>query len=289
MKGRPLTAAEIAEFTEHLVLEERSAATVEKYVRDVRAFAAYALDGEITKETVIAYKKHLQEIYAVRSVNSMLASINCLFTFLGWHDLKVKTLKLQQHVYCPEEKELTKAEYTRLCRAAMRKHNERLCLILQTICGTGIRVSELQFITIEAARCGEAVVSCKAKTPDGVSCEGAEAKIAPLCSGARNRKRNNFRDPHGKAGQSDEPMEGNEGAMHGGRCQPSKSISAQPAPPVRPGVLRHRKGHCQAGRHSRSLKHRYDPRLYHFHRHGAPPPHGEYAPNFISNRIPIML
>ena len=87
MKGRLLTAAEIAEFTEHLVLEERSAATVEKYVRDVRAFAAYAPDGEITKETVIAYKKHLQEIYAVRSVNSMLASINCLFTFLGWHDL----------------------------------------------------------------------------------------------------------------------------------------------------------------------------------------------------------
>ena len=89
MKGRLLTAAEIAEFTEHLVLEERSAATVEKYVRDVRAFAAYAPDGKITKETVIAYKKHLQEIYAVRSVNSMLASINCLFTFLGWHDLKV--------------------------------------------------------------------------------------------------------------------------------------------------------------------------------------------------------
>lgn len=108
MKGRLLTAAEIAEFTEHLVLEERSAATVEKYVRDVRIFAAYAPDGEITKETVIAYKKHLQEIYAVRSVNSMLASINCLFTFLGWHDLKVKTLKLQQQVYCPEEKELTK-------------------------------------------------------------------------------------------------------------------------------------------------------------------------------------
>ena len=164
MEGRSLTAAEIAEFTEHLVLEERSAATVEKYVRDVRAFAAYAPDGEITKETVIAYKKHLQEIYAVRSVNSMLASINCLFTFLGWHDLKVKTLKLQQQVYCPEEKELTKAEYARLCRTAERKHNERLNLILQTICGTGIRVSELQFITVEAVKQGEAVVNCKAKT-----------------------------------------------------------------------------------------------------------------------------
>ena len=164
MKGRAVTAERIAEFKEHLILEERSTATVEKYIRDASTFAAYAQNGEITKEIVIEYKKHLQEIYAVRSVNSMLAGINCLFTFLGWHDLKVKTLKLQQQVYCPEEKELTKAEYTRLCRAAERKYNERLCLILQTVCGTGIRVSELQFITVEAARCGEAAVSCKAKT-----------------------------------------------------------------------------------------------------------------------------
>lgn len=94
----------------------------------------------------------------------MLASINSLFVFLGWHDLKVKVLKLQQQVYCPEGKELTKAEYTRLCKAAQRRHNERLNLILQTICGTGIRVSELQFITVEAAKCGEAVVRCKGKT-----------------------------------------------------------------------------------------------------------------------------
>lgn len=94
----------------------------------------------------------------------MLASINSLFAFLGWHDLKVKSIKLQQKIYCPEEKELTKAEYTRLCRAAEKRHNERLNLILQTICGTGIRVSELQYITVEAARKGEAIVSCKAKT-----------------------------------------------------------------------------------------------------------------------------
>ena len=164
MKGRIITAKTIAEFKEHLILEERSAATVEKYIRDVKEFAAYAQNGTITKETVIAYKKHLQEKYAVRSVNSMLASINSLFAFLGWHDLRVKTLKLQQQVFCPEEKELTKAEYTRLCRTAERKHNERLNLILQTICGTGIRVSELQYITVEAVKQGEAVVNCKAKT-----------------------------------------------------------------------------------------------------------------------------
>ena len=164
MKGRIITARMIAEFKEHLILEERSEITVEKYIRDVKAFSVYTQNADVTKETVIAYKKHLQENYAVRSVNSMLASINSLFSFLGWHDLRVKSLKLQQQVFCPEEKELTKAEYTRLCKTAERKHNERLNLILQTICGTGIRVSELQFITVEAVKQGEAVVNCKAKT-----------------------------------------------------------------------------------------------------------------------------
>ena len=164
MEGRVITAKMIAEFKEHLILEERSVATIQKYIRDVKAFMAYAQNSAITKETVIAYKKYLQENYAVRSVNSMLASINSFFSFFGWNDLKVKSLKLQQQVFCPEEKELTKGEYTRLCRAAVRKHNERLNLILQTICVTGISVSELQYITVEAVKHGEAVVNCKAKT-----------------------------------------------------------------------------------------------------------------------------
>ena len=104
MKGRFLTAAEIAEFKNHLTLEERSAATIEKYIRDVSAFAVYAQEAA---KTVIGYKKHLQERYAVRSVNAMLAGLNGFFAFHGWNDLKVKTLKLQQQVYCPEEKELS--------------------------------------------------------------------------------------------------------------------------------------------------------------------------------------
>ena len=164
MKGRFLTQEIISDFKEHLILEERGAATVEKYIRDVRRFALYLSGAEITKESVIEYKKHLQESYAVRSVNSMLASINSLFAFLGWQELKVKSIKLQQQIYCPEEKELTRDEYTRLCRVAEKKHNERLNLILQTICATGIRVSELQYITVEAVKQGEATVSCKAKT-----------------------------------------------------------------------------------------------------------------------------
>lgn len=165
MKGRFLTDKLVAEFSAHLKNEEKSQNTTEKYLRDVRMFAAHFRGTEITKEMVIAYKsKLLAEHYAVRSVNSMLASLNSLFTFLGWSDCKVKSMKLQRQIYCPEEKELTKAEYLRLVNTAKRKGKERLNLILQTICGTGIRVSELEYITVEAAKSGKAVVALKGKT-----------------------------------------------------------------------------------------------------------------------------
>ncbi len=165
MKGRFLTEKQIAAFTVYLKSDEKSENTIEKYIRDVRAFSIYTHGMEITKETVIAYKnKLLSENYATRSINSMLASLNGLFSFLSWCDLKVKSIKLQQQIYCSEEKELSKAEYMRLVNTAKQKGNERLNLLLQTICGTGIRVSELQYITVEAVKCGKAVVSLKGKT-----------------------------------------------------------------------------------------------------------------------------
>lgn len=164
MERRILTEEIIDDYRNNLILQEKKVATIEKYIRDIRAFSVYTQDKTITKEIVIAYKSHLQENYAVRSVNSILASINSLFAFLNWFDLRVKSLKLQQKVFCSEEKELTKAEYKRLCDVAKQKKNQRLNLIIQTICATGIRVSELQYITIEAVKCGEAVVNCKSKT-----------------------------------------------------------------------------------------------------------------------------
>ena len=165
MKGRILTSEAIECFKKYLREEEKSENTVQKYLRDVRAFAAYLGGAEVTKKSVIAYKnKLLCENYAVRSVNSMLASLNSLFSFLCWEDCRVKFVKLQPQIYCPEERELSREEYAKLCRAADKKHNERLNLIIQTICGTGIRVSELQFITVDAVRKGKAVVSLKGKT-----------------------------------------------------------------------------------------------------------------------------
>ncbi len=162
---RILTGEDIQGFYVWLKAEEKSQNTIEKYARDVATFVKFLGKDNITKEKVIEYKsKLITDDYAVRSINSMLASINSLFAFLGWHELKVKSIKLQRQIYCPEEKELTKAEYLRLVNTAKQKGNERLCLLIQTICSTGIRVSELPYITVEAVRRGAAVVSLKGKT-----------------------------------------------------------------------------------------------------------------------------
>ena len=162
MNERILTETGITAFQKYLIMEEKSTATVEKYLRDVRAFFVYVGNMEITKEKVMAYKKTLIEKgYAVRSINSMLASLNSLFDFFGWSDCKVKYIKMQHQAYCEEEKELTKAEYLRLLNAA--KDRPQLRLVLETICGTGIRVSELRYFTVEAVKSGTVVVNCKSK------------------------------------------------------------------------------------------------------------------------------
>ena len=154
----------IKKFKDYLRLEEKSKNTIEKYMRDVNTFWKFVGNETVTKELAIAYKEQLlSNKYAVRSINSMIASLNSFFTFAGCEFLKIKTIKEQRQIFCPEEKELTKAEYERLVSAAERKGNKRLNFILQTICGTGIRVSELKFITVEAAKKGEAFVFCKGK------------------------------------------------------------------------------------------------------------------------------
>ena len=160
---RIITSKKIKDFEIHLRNEERSKATIEKYMRDVRCFISFVGDTEMDKQKVLDYKNKLSDGYAVASANSMIAALNCFLRFCGWHDLCVKQFKVQRTIYCPEEKELTREEYVRLLEAASRKNNERLNLIIQTICGTGIRVSELEYITVEAVQRSEAVVNCKGK------------------------------------------------------------------------------------------------------------------------------
>ena len=148
-------------FRIYLVEEEKSELTIEKYIRDVRQFLEWAAERKLTKALVLAYKSYLVERYAVSSVNSMISSLNCWLDYMGYGSCRVKTLKQQRRAFLDESKELSKAEYRRLLNAAYTK--PRLFLLMQTICSTGIRVSEHRFITVEAVKAGEAEVRLKGK------------------------------------------------------------------------------------------------------------------------------
>ena len=159
-----LNEAMIDEFRLRLEEEEKSSATIDKYIRDVRTFFAYAgVTESINKTTMIAYKECLITKYAAASVNSMLTSVNIFLKEMNWHDCVVKILKIQKEAFRAKERDLTKEEYYRLVRAAEKKGNIRLSLIMQTIGSTGIRISELKYITVAAINMGYASVCSKGK------------------------------------------------------------------------------------------------------------------------------
>ncbi len=159
-----ITTELITKFKEYLINGEKSASTLDKYIRDVTRFMQWVQEKVIEKSVVLEYKQLLIESgYAPKSVNSILSSLNAFFDMNDWHDIKVKALKIQNQLYASKEKELTKAEYIRLLDAAKAKGNSRLYHLMQTICGTGIRISELEFITYEAVCSGKTSISCKGK------------------------------------------------------------------------------------------------------------------------------
>ena len=158
---KKITQNRIDAFKQHLSNEEKSVATIEKYIRDIRAFGLWLGTRGVDKQAVLEYKSYLAENYKPTSVNSVLSSINSFFAYNEWYDCKVKSLKIQKQIFSNTEKELTKAEYQRLLSAARSKNNERLYLVMQTICSSGIRVSELQSITVTAVNTGVANINCK--------------------------------------------------------------------------------------------------------------------------------
>ncbi len=164
MKQRKITNRMLAGFEEYLRADEKSDYTLEKYLRDVKHFIAFASEKPIDKTLALEYKASLEKEYAIASANSMIASVNAFFRYAGWEELCVKQFKVQRKTFCDEDTELTEEEYFRLCQAAKETDNERLCLIFQTVCGTGIRIGELDFITVEAVEQGEATVTSKKKT-----------------------------------------------------------------------------------------------------------------------------
>ncbi len=154
----------LQEFREQLREEEKARATIEKYMHDVGVFFEYIKEGsEIDKYTVIAYKEYLTEHYAAASVNSMLAAVNAFLKAMGWHECTVRALKIQKEAFRSRERDLTKGEYFRLLDAAKKKKDIRLYWIMQVLCATGIRISELRYITVESLQTGCARVNSKGK------------------------------------------------------------------------------------------------------------------------------
>ena len=158
-----ITQKLIEEFKKFLISEEKSKATIEKYIRDIRTFSEWLCGMNVDKSVVLEYKAYLVENYKPASVNSVLSSLNSFFVYSEWYDCKVKALKIQKQIFASKDKELTKAEYERLLDAAKAQKNERLYLLMQTICSTGIRVYELRFITVAAVNTGIANINCKGK------------------------------------------------------------------------------------------------------------------------------
>ena len=158
-----VTYEQLDTFRAMLENEEKSAATLDKYCRDARYFARWLGDQPLTHQAALQYKAELLTRFAASSVNSMLAALNSFFRAIGRQDCRVRQVRVQYQPYCPEDRELSAQEYAALVRAARQQGRARTALLLQTICATGIRVSELSAITVEAARKGVAVVRCKGK------------------------------------------------------------------------------------------------------------------------------
>ena len=159
---RQITEEQIRRFAENLKRQEYGAGTIENYVRSIRAFSVWC-QGLPDKAGVLAWKAHLIDCYAPASVNAMLAGINCFFKFQGWSDCAAKPLRLQRRSFSIPEWELSRDEYLRLIQTARASGNERLALVMETICATGIRVGEVGYITVEAARAGRTEIYLKGK------------------------------------------------------------------------------------------------------------------------------
>lgn len=158
-----LTEEKIAEFAQFLLEEEKSEITIKKYVRDVQKFVDFTEKRELSKTLTVEYKTELTGKYKPTSLNSMLAAVNKFMDFLNLPRFKVKPLKIQRMLFLSEERELKRDEYYRLIDAAQSSGNQRLTLIIETIASTGIRISELKFITVEAIEAKQADINCKGK------------------------------------------------------------------------------------------------------------------------------
>lgn len=229
MKNRQLTQQQIRAYAHYLQMEEKSGATMEKYLRDIQAFACW-LDGrDISKELTSEWKGHLiSQDYAPTTVNAMLSALNSLLEFLDLRECRVKFLKIQRRLFRDADRELTKDDYQRLLNTAHKLGKERLGLLVETIGATGIRVSEVAYITVEAVQQGKAEIALKGKI-----------RTILLPCDLSHQKRKGTWPPT--------DLGGTERAVQARRRGARESVSSQFAAPVCHCLLPNLPGHCQTG------------------------------------------
>ena len=243
------TQNELERFRDYLREQEKSSHTIEKYCRDVRKFLMFAGE-EWDKNTIISFKEYLQAHYKTSSANSMLASLNSYFHFIGRQEYCVRTFRVQKRIFCDERREMTRSDYQKLVKAARGRGDERLCAILQTIASTGIRISELSYITAESLAQGEVVIDCKGKQRVILLPQSLMLYLTQYCQKKR------------AGSPQTECVGGHEIRLRRSRCSSEQGISAQSAPSVCQDILRARSRSGPSGRLSGSQQRGNDKTLY---------------------------
>ena len=256
MKERVLNSRQLELFARKLREDERSAGTIENYLRHIRAFAAWAGGQAVTKDLATQWKEHLISQYRPGTVNTMLVSLNRFFAFLGWYDCQVKTLRIQRRLFREESKELTRAEYERLVSAAQASGRERLVLLLETICSTGIRVSEVKYITVEALKLGKAEISLKGKIRTILLPNKLCRKLLKYAKKKRTVSGEVFLTRNGTSLSRKQIWAEMKSVCEKARVAASKVFPSQPAAPVCQDLLQSLPGRGPAGGRAGALQHR---------------------------------
>ena len=194
---RLIEMKKLDEYRGYLLEMEKSAATIEKYLRDIQTFRRWlGAEQEVSKEKTIAYKNYLKEHYKTTSAGSMIVSLNRYLQWLGWNECCVKGIKSQQQMFAGQ-KELTQEEYKKLVETARKEGKEQLAVLMETIAGTGIRISELSFITVEAVIQGKAEVYCKGKCRQIYLTKELRKRLIKFCRQQQLKTGPVFRTKHG--------------------------------------------------------------------------------------------
>lgn len=292
MKTKKLPPNWRRRYEDYLRERERSEGTVRQYLRDVEHFFKQQKSDSAMPDSyrLQDWKEGLiEQGYAVSSINGMIAAVNGLLCCLGLEREKLKPLRQQRKIFCQKERQLSREEYLRLVNTALQKGDRRLALVLQTICSTGIRISELQYITVEALHSRRAAVHNKGKLREILLPRQLCGELKRWAKALHIRSGPVFVTRNGLPLDRSNHLVADERAVYRGAGGPEQGFSAQSAPPVRPHLLPDGEGSEPSGRPAGSQQHPDHPHLYYGERGGAPARAGEDAASAIKKHHKMLL